>query len=124
MSAHVKHLGHPVIERPTIVINYLRAIAVRDQAIREGRFVPITRPSKWGNPFSHHASSSARWRVRSREEAIACYERWLPEQPELMAALPELCGKVLGCVCMPYPCHGVVLARLADALRLLKRTPG
>lgn len=107
------------IERPTTVINYARQIAARDRAIREGRFVPITRPSKWGNPFSHLPSSLAKYRVGSRAESIARYETWLHDQPELIAALPELRGMVLGCVCLPERCHGLVLARLADAVSLL-----
>ena len=38
------------------------------------------------------------------------------EQPELLAALPELAGKTLGCWCAPKACHGDVLARLAAEL--------
>ena len=47
-------------------------------------------------------------------EVIARYERWLVAQPELLAALPELAGKTLGCWCAPKACHGEVLARLAS----------
>ena len=77
--------------------------------------VYIGRPSKWGNPFSHLAPDRtiAEFRVASRQEAIARYEEWLLGQPELVAALPELRGKVLGCWCAPKPCHGEVLVRLA-----------
>ena len=49
-----------------------------------------------------------------RGEVIAKYEDWLRSQPALMAALPELRGKVLGCWCAPEPCHGDVLLRLAN----------
>jgi hypothetical protein len=35
-----------------------------------------------------------------------------------MAALPELRGKRLVCYCHPLPCHGDVLAELADAVRV------
>lgn len=83
---------------------------------KRGHFdVYIGRPSKWGNPFSHLASDKtiAQFLVASREEAIARYEEWLLAQPELVAALPELRGKVLGCWCAPKPCHGEVLVRLA-----------
>ncbi len=52
---------------------------------------------------------------------IAKYEQWLLQQPELMAALPELRGKVLGCWCSPNACHGDVLARLADSPTLADR---
>jgi hypothetical protein len=33
-------------------------------------------------------------------------------KPELIAALPELSGKKLGCWCKPNPCHGDVLVDL------------
>lgn len=69
--------------------------------------VSIARPSKWGNPFKIG-------RDGTRSEVIAKYEAWLHTQPDLLAALPELRGKVLGCWCSPLPCHGDVLARLAE----------
>ena len=70
--------------------------------------VYIGRPSKWGNPFKLTPRTT-------RAEVIARYEAWLLTQPQLLAALPELKGKRLGCWCAPLPCHGDVLARLADA---------
>lgn len=72
--------------------------------------------SKWGNPFSHKHGTKAQFIVPTVEEAIQKYEIWLLQQPHLMAALGELKGKVLGCWCKPGPCHGDVLARLADSL--------
>lgn len=69
--------------------------------------VYIGRPSKWGNPF-------ILGRDGTREQVNALYERWLMEQPELVAALDELRGKVLGCWCHPEACHGDVLWRLAN----------
>lgn len=77
--------------------------------------VYIGRPSKWGNPFSHTPSNFA-IKVATREEAIERYREWIQTQPALIAALRELRGKVLGCWCDPLPCHGHVLAELADAL--------
>jgi hypothetical protein len=90
---------------------------------RERYDVYVGRPSKWGNPFSHipnavvqgKTRTLARYRVATRAEAVAAYEAWIQTQPELMAALPELRGKVLGCWCAPLPCHGEVLARLANS---------
>ena len=75
---------------------------------RAAHDVYIGRPSKWGNPF-------VIGRDGTRDEVIARYEAWLLEQPELLAALPELAGKTLGCWCAPRACHGDVLARLANA---------
>lgn len=51
----------------------------------------------------------------TREEVIAKYREWLLGQPDLLAWLPTMKGKVLGCWCAPLPCHGDVLAELADA---------
>jgi hypothetical protein len=75
---------------------------------RERHHVYVGRPSKWGNPF-------VVGRDGTREECIALYERWLLANVELMAALPQLRGKVLGCWCTPRACHGDVLVRLANA---------
>jgi hypothetical protein len=71
--------------------------------------VYIGRPSKWGNPFEIGAHGT-------REEVILQYEAWLQSHPKLLADLPELKGKVLGCWCAPKACHGDVLAKLANPL--------
>lgn len=63
--------------------------------------------SKWANPF-------VIGRDGTREEVIAKYETYLRATPALMAALPELEGKVLACWCRPDACHGDVLARLIE----------
>jgi hypothetical protein len=76
--------------------------------------VYIGRGSKWGNPFTHRQGTQAAHVVGSREAAIAAYEEFVLERPDLLAALPELQGKTLGCYCKPKACHGDVLARLAD----------
>lgn len=73
---------------------------------REPYDVYVGRPSKWGNPFSISEN-------RTREQAIQAFEEWIVTQADLMASLPELRGKVLGCWCAPRACHGDVLARLA-----------
>lgn len=69
--------------------------------------VYIGRPSKWGNPFRIGPDGT-------REEVVAKYRAWLLKQPHLLAALPELRGKTLGCWCAPQACHGDVLAELAN----------
>jgi len=80
----------------------------------DGFDVYIGRPSKWGNPFSHKKDTLAEFKVKSRSAALAAYEEWIRAQPELLASLHELQGKVLGCWCKPKACHGDILARLAD----------
>lgn len=77
----------------------------------------IGRPSKWGNPFSHKPNTAAETRVDTIEDAISAYEEWLSTNPDLLDDLHELRGQVLGCWCKPGPCHGDVLARLANTER-------
>lgn len=91
---------------PTVVVN--RRIEIAD--------VYIGRGSPWGNPFSHVPSGFNTIRVATRADAIARYREWIQTQPQLLAKLHTLRGKILGCYCAPLACHGDVLAELADAL--------
>ena len=72
----------------------------------------VGRPSRWGN----------RWKIGrdgSRDEVIEKYRQWItssdPVAVRLRELLPTLRGKRLGCYCAPLPCHGAVLAELAEA---------
>jgi hypothetical protein len=65
------------------------------------------RASKWGNPFRPG-------RDGTREEIIARYRSWICDQPQLVAALPELRGRDLVCWCAPEMCHGDVLVEMAN----------
>src|SRR5881394_1317672 len=76
--------------------------------------VYVGRPSPWGNPYK--IGQIVDGRRLTRADVLAYYERWLLSQPTLLAKLPELRGKVLACWCAPLPCHGNILARLADAI--------
>jgi hypothetical protein len=76
---------------------------------REPYDVYIGRPSKWGNPFRIGPDGT-------RQEVVAKYRAWIAQQPDLMAALPELEGKTLGCWCKPEACHGDVLVELVEQL--------
>ena len=69
--------------------------------------VYIGRPSAWGNPFVIGKDGS-------RNEVIAQFERWIEQQPRLMARLKELKSKHLICWCSPLACHGDVLLQLAN----------
>lgn len=80
----------------------------------------IGRGSKWGNPFTHKQGTKAKWVVGSVDEAIQKYVEWLGEQEELLKDIHELRGKVLGCWCKingDEPCHGDVLAELANSIK-------
>jgi hypothetical protein len=65
--------------------------------------------SIWGNPFKIG-------RDGDRQEVIAKYRTYILRRPDLLAELPKLKGKRLGCWCAPRLCHGNVLAELADTL--------
>ena len=84
---------------------------------RRERFdVYIGRPGPFGNPFSHMPGTLAKWRVASRDEAVARFREWFLSQPALVErARRELKGKVLGCWCKPASCHGDVIAEIIDA---------
>ena len=105
MGDVVDALAQLLVEPRTTVVNR-----------RHDRFdIYIGRPSIWGNPFSHRSDTLASYRVVTLAEALAQYEVWIKlQRPDLLVRLPELRGKVLGCWCKPGPCHGDILARLAD----------
>ena len=82
----------------------------RDRALNHPtRFTYIGRPSKWGNPF-------VVGRDGTREEVVAKYRVYILQKPELLADLPELAGRELGCWCVPLACHGDVLVELLDGV--------
>jgi hypothetical protein len=67
--------------------------------------------SKWANPYRLRRGAS----LAERLAAIARYrDEHLPAHPELGAAVPELHDKTIACWCAPLPCHGDVLAELAE----------
>lgn len=74
---------------------------------RHAFHVNIMRGSVWGNPFRIGVDGD-------RHDVIATYRKWILDQPHLLARLPEIRGRILGCCCAPLPCHGDVLAELAD----------
>jgi len=80
--------------------------------VRQSEYdVLIARPSKWENPFQIG-------RDGNRDQVIRMYEVHIRRRPDLIAALPELVGKRLGCHCKPEACHGDVLIRLLKEFSL------
>lgn len=69
--------------------------------------VYIGRGSKWGNPFVIGKGSG-------RGEVLARYEKYILNNPILLADLHELDDKVLGCWCKPLACHGDILVSLRE----------
>ena len=106
----VEELGYPT------VLNVRRGHdpQLRRWAEETKRFIYIGRTtrggyktSKWHNPYPLRAE-------RDRAAVLTQYRQYLLNQPELLAALPELAGKVLGCWCLPKPCHGGILIELLN----------
>jgi len=88
----------------TVVVNIKKNKAAK----KLPGYVYIGRSSKWGNRFvlKEHGGEY------TREEAIALYEEEIRTKPELLALLPTLKGKTLGCYCKPEACHGDILIKL------------
>lgn len=93
-----------------------RVVHVREQPfdVYIGRATAEFVASIWAN--QHHIGKDG-----SREEVVHAYYLDLQRNPTLLARLPELKGKVLGCWCKTKKspdtlCHGDVLAALADGL--------
>ena len=67
--------------------------------------VLISRPSKWGNPFTHikDKNTLAKFVVKTRKEAIESYRNWIEngDGKHLLKDLHELKGKRIGCWCSP-----------------------
>lgn len=71
--------------------------------------VKVSRPTKWGNP----------WTYKDRRLACAAYRAWIDTAPfgkRLAAeARRELAGKNLACWCpLDQPCHADVLLEVAN----------
>ncbi|GII25853.1 DUF4326 domain-containing protein [Planosporangium mesophilum] len=69
----------------------------------------------WNLDGSPLASPFRPGRDGTREQVLEAYRGWLLDRPDLLALLPDLRGRRLGCWCVPEPCHAEVIAELADA---------
>jgi hypothetical protein len=69
----------------------------------------IGRPSMWGNPYTIGKDGT-------RDEVIQKYREWAVTQPNILKNIHVLKGKTLACWCAPLPCHGDVLAELAERM--------
>ena len=69
--------------------------------------------SEWANPFKIGPMT--------RDEVIIAYQdmiyKKIRDDPSIIDKLHQLRGKTLGCWCAPEPCHGDVLARMAEMSR-------
>ncbi len=102
------HEGRAVGGRAGLYIVTLMEPSISPRLVKIGEAAydcRIDRQSKWGNPY--HIGIHG-----TRGEVIEAYEVHVRGRADLMAALPELAGKVLGCHCAPKRCHGEILLKL------------
>jgi len=84
------------------------------RAVYIGRNFRGWRGTGWGNPFRPQTHEP-----EEHDRVISLYTRYLDDNASLLARLPELSGgKVLLCWCHPLPCHGDLLAKLANGRSL------
>jgi hypothetical protein len=81
---------------------------------------PLASPFRLGVASTDGGARSRSGRVPpsadgSREEVLAKYREYLLGRPDLLALIPPLRGRRLGCWCAPLACHAMVIAELADA---------
>lgn len=82
--------------------------------------------ARYGLARSPFANPYIIGRDGSRDDVIAKYRVYVQRCPDLLAAIPGLRGKVLGCWCadvtsltlldVPYICHGQVICAIADGV--------
>jgi hypothetical protein len=116
----------------TTIVNVRKHKKLIDSASKNNQYIYIGRGpgSKLGNPYTHLPLdwTKAEFAVATVEEAIEKYEAYARANPTIMAMLPDLVGKYLGCWCVqePYeyqagvfvPCHGYSLMKLINELGL------
>lgn len=94
--------------------------------------VVVSRPSRWGNPFTIDAAIETGYcsnGAEARPFVVACFADWLDHGPAsdwwfidgaeqyewIVEHIAELRGKDLACWCPPgQRCHGDVLLRVAN----------
>jgi hypothetical protein len=99
---------------PTTVVNIRdtpRSGSQADCLLHHRGYYPIYRPSKWGNPYKIGVDGDRAAVIEKFQQFIAGDT---PTAVALREALPELQGRRLVCFCAPEPCHGDILAAMAD----------
>lgn len=111
-----------LIQVTPVRIQRSRAKGSRLRAPNALPIVCVSRPSKWGNPFSAALSSTSKaQKVRVRAAAVAQFRRALENgDPALGFGIEEvqkeLRGKNLACWCpLSEPCHADVLLQFANS---------
>lgn len=80
--------------------------------------VSVTRPGRWGNPYTVKQAREAGYKGSDAQIAKMCVDTFRQEMPEFtkMACREELRGKNLACFCaLDQPCHADVLLEIANS---------
>ena len=107
---------HPAKPRRRRLLTHsdqMRTTVIRVRDMRDGDIYIGHRNLRYGLPETIWANPHYKDNC-SQEEKVARFERHILSKPELFAQIPTLKGKRLACWCHPKPCHGDVLARLAN----------
>ena len=75
--------------------------------------------SRWHNPYrigTYLNRITGITEEITREDSIRMYRDYITSNPKMMAFLPELKGKRLGCWCKPLACHGDILIELVESI--------
>ena len=91
----------------TVHANMKTDLALVQWAKDNNLFARVDRATEWGNPFLLPADGD-------RLTVVENYQWYLDRKPSLLAKLPALKGRVLGCWCYPEMCHAEVLEEYAD----------
>lgn len=110
-AQQIKEPPRIVAAAPTTVVNVKTAEGQRWRYI--GRALPAKKlpASRWANTFKIEKDTP-----ENRRAALAAYLCQL-QTTGLFYHVADLRSEVLGCWCAPKPCHGHVLATLADCLK-------
>ena len=80
--------------------------------------VSVTRPGRYGNPYTIKQAREAGYKGSDAELAQMCVDMFRREMPDFakLAYRLELRGKNLACFCpLDQPCHADVLLELANS---------
>ncbi len=74
---------------------------------------------KYGNLFTHKEGTLAKFKCKSREEAVIRYKHYAVNTPQVLEwikNLPE--DAVLGCWCAPQDCHGYAIKEIWEEINV------
>lgn len=109
-SEREQQLKDSLLAGKTVVVNIGKDgdVNLIEWAEEQGLFVLVDRRSEWGNPFILGDDGE-------RDDVIRKFaNHYLPHKIKLHREINSLKGKALGCHCAPLPCHGDILADLAE----------